>query len=537
MAAAANTDADGTITVTVLPAPGTTPGNESEYFIVSFAGTGMLNLQGWTVSDTLASVVLRHAFGSVTLTNGQSYKVCGNTALGTDCDATVNSGGNTIWNNTGDTLQLKDELNETVLNVTWGAATSDTEYSNFVAVDYAPSPVPTLLITAPAYDNDYISGDSQGNYVFTAEYANITLIDEFYQWKIYEGICDSSNAAIFGNVDTRNDSSNFSNNIFTASVNISSLAPGNYCFYVDPTDDDDPDLRKGREFSIYGYNLPSDYIEGYKWNDRNGNGMWDKDEEGLAGWTIVLTHGEDTFSTVTNENGHYSYDVTPGTWIVSEVAQTGWQQTGLIDSSAQDQAFNPSKTTCEFNVGLVTLPDVEVTFSAFAIDNYQVFDEQYDFQPSEVTTPYICDFGNQQVESEEEITVERSSGKTSGTRLGERPAPAGQVLGATTSGKVAPTCGRYLFDYMRAGMVTYAKEVIKLQTFLSGQGLYTPTTGIFDDTTTANVRLFQAKHMSEILTPWGINEPTGYVYKTTRWKINNIICPGSEDFPNLEETF
>ena len=63
VALAANVDAVGDITVTVLPNPGDVLGNQSEYFIVSFAGSGTLNLDGWTVSDTLASENIRHTFG------------------------------------------------------------------------------------------------------------------------------------------------------------------------------------------------------------------------------------------------------------------------------------------------------------------------------------------------------------------------------------------------------------------------------------------------------------------------------------------
>lgn len=38
------------------------------------------------------------------------------------------------------------------------------------------------------------------------------------------------------------------------------------------------------------------------------------------------------------------------------------------------------------------------------------------------------------------------------------------------------------------------------------------------------VKRFQVKYASEILTPWGIKNPTGYVYRTTTEKINEIYC-------------
>jgi hypothetical protein len=83
-------------------------------------------------------------------------------------------------------------------------------------------------------------------------------------------------------------------------------------------------------------------------------------------------------------------------------------------------------------------------------------------------------------------------------------------------------------------------QVLKLQVFLNLQGYVTPLTGIFGTTTEANVKLFQTKYFDEIIKPWferGIvphNRPTGFVYKTTRWKINDIMCPGIEPYPSFE---
>ncbi len=120
---------------------------------------------------------------------------------------------------------------------------------------------------------------------------------------------------------------------------------------------------------------------------------------------------------------------------------------------------------------------------------------------------------------------------TTGTRV-ERP--RGQVLGASTS------CSLYLTDYLRQDLENDPWQVTKLQVFLTLQGFYTPLTRVFDATTKSNVKLFQAKHYEDVLKPWyesGIvshDLPTGYVYKTTQWKINDIMCPGIAPFPDLE---
>ena len=48
--------------------------------------------------------------------------------------------------------------------------------------------------------------------------------------------------------------------------------------------------------------------------------------------------------------------------------------------------------------------------------------------------------------------------------------------------------------------------------------------GLYDAATIRAVKTFQNKHKDEILTPWGLSEGTGVVYKTTLAKINNIKC-------------
>lgn len=61
-----------------------------------------------------------------------------------------------------------------------------------------------------------------------------------------------------------------------------------------------------------GWLSPAAEVQGYKWEDLNGNGEWDQDEPGMSGVTIyvdlsqddVLDEGEP--STVTDENGWYS---------------------------------------------------------------------------------------------------------------------------------------------------------------------------------------------------------------------------------------
>jgi uncharacterized protein (DUF2141 family) len=70
-------------------------------------------------------------------------------------------------------------------------------------------------------------------------------------------------------------------------------------------------------------------ISGTIFEDKNGNGHFDKGEGGLAGWTIQLVKPDGTITTTTGGNdGKYSFiNLSPGNYKVSEVQQTGWQQT------------------------------------------------------------------------------------------------------------------------------------------------------------------------------------------------------------------
>ena len=242
-------------------------------------------------------------------------------------------------------------------------------------------------------------------------------------------------------------------------------------------------------------------VTGFKFEDVNGDGVWSTTtESGLANWTITLSNGSTTATTTTDEIGFYSFSFNePGTWTVAEVQQESWTQTA------------PSGDVCTAEFG---------------------FEEV-------ATTSLRCDFGNTQIEvitePDEEITS--SGGGGGGVRRSAESGPVGQVLGAATT--AAEQCGLYLTEYMRQGLVNDAFEVIKLQLFLNWNGYPTPITGEFDDATDASVRAFQLANSADVLLPWleaGLtfdSNPTGYVFKTTKWKINDIVCPGIEEFPEL----
>jgi peptidoglycan hydrolase-like protein with peptidoglycan-binding domain len=68
-------------------------------------------------------------------------------------------------------------------------------------------------------------------------------------------------------------------------------------------------------------------------------------------------------------------------------------------------------------------------------------------------------------------------------------------------------------------------EVKKLQQFLNDEiGSKLPITGYFGPLTNAAVKKFQSMHSGEVLMPWNLDTPTGFVFKTTKRWINLRHC-------------
>lgn len=144
-----------------------------------------------------------------------------------------------------------------------------------------------------------------------------------------------------------------------------------------------------------------------------------------------------------------------------------------------------------------------------------------------------CTFHNTKTTDNTPTTTNGTTGSGGGKKHSNG---GGEVLGAST-------CSPLLTDYLKFGWKNNTDQVSKLQQFLNEHlGLTLPTTGFFGQTTFNAVKQFQKQYGNDVLHPWiglpgsgisGDNTPTGFVYQTTRWKINNIFCPGSEAFPTV----
>jgi len=84
-------------------------------------------------------------------------------------------------------------------------------------------------------------------------------------------------------------------------------------------------IGESKTCTITNSDLPGS-ISGYKFEDVNGNGVWDNGEPALENWTINLNDDED--SDTTDVNGYYEFTgLSAGAYDVTETQQNGWMQT------------------------------------------------------------------------------------------------------------------------------------------------------------------------------------------------------------------
>lgn len=102
-----------------------------------------------------------------------------------------------------------------------------------------------LAITAPEMD-EVVSGE----YTFTAEYTDEDG-DDTVQWAVRAGSCEPGAETLFGNVADLETPYEWDGEMFSATIDTSSLEAGDYCFVVNPTEDDgDTDLRAAVMFTV-----------------------------------------------------------------------------------------------------------------------------------------------------------------------------------------------------------------------------------------------------------------------------------------------
>ncbi len=131
--------------------------------------------------------------------------------------------------------------------------------------------------------------------------------------------------------------------------------------------------------------------------------------------------------------------------------------------------------------------------------------------------------------------------------VADRSGSTGEVVGkevfyaierGEVKGEIAPMpapepCS-YLLEYIKLGRNNNSVEVEKLERFLNEfEEEILPVNGIYEKIDFDAVSRFQEKYMSAVLSPWSHNRATGYVYITTKKKINEIYC--GREFPLTEQ--
>ncbi len=106
------------------------------------------------------------------------------------------------------------------------------------------------------------------------------------------------------------------------------------------------------------------------------------------------------------------------------------------------------------------------------------------------------------------------------------PEPAAAPI-EVAQAEPAPTCAAYLTKFIKFDTPNDPKEVQKLKRFLDEyeNANITDFSGTYDEVTMNAVKTFQNKYSKDVLEgPWGIAQATGYVYKSTLAKINELYC-------------
>ena len=117
---------------------------------------------------------------------------------------------------------------------------------------------------------------------------------------------------------------------------------------------------------------------------------------------------------------------------------------------------------------------------------------------------------------------------TSGAVLGE----ATTTTDAGTSTPESTSCDMYVTAFLKFDTQNDPEQVMHLQHVLKYfEGANVEENGVFGTSTLDAVNAFQTKYASEILAPWNIAKSTGYVYLTTRKKLNEVYCDHGVTFP------
>ncbi len=236
---------------------------------------------------------------------------------------------------------------------------------------------------------------------------------------------------------------------------------------------------------------------------------------------------EDYVLTTVDKTATESVELQPGTYNVTENVPEGWDLDGVsceYDGESEGYVIANGKTIYIEAGDTVTCTFVNEQEESDVTPTTTQCNDSTD-NDGDGLNNYPADPGCSSSEDNDETNSGGggSNGPISGTSFG---GPVGQVAGASTSLPELPAgCDALIHTYMRKGKKNDAAEVKLLQTFLNthmNAGL--PVSGVFGSMTDKAVRAFQQKYAEQVLTPWGLNAPTGFVYRTTQRWVNLMHC-------------
>ncbi len=209
------------------------------------------------------------------------------------------------------------------------------------------------------------------------------------------------------------------------------------------TDSSDPETLTSGENDTTGNdfgNFKKFCISGYKWDDTDGDGVWDTGELGIAGWTINLDKDNDgtiDATATTDATGKYKFGgLGPGEYKVTEENQTGWSPTFGGDGYV---IVGQSGTNVKGRSGYAETPNFGNTepkdpgqglTPGFWKNHPAIFLQETGLDPNSTITDYEWLFG---------VDVTGSPGKYSPDptllqALGAKGGGEGALLRATTAG-------------------------------------------------------------------------------------------------------
>lgn len=285
---------------------------------------------------------------------------------------------------------------------------------------------------------------------------------------------------------------------------------------ADPSTVEDPYVNEGRAY-VSVYTLGDTHVNFY-----NSNGgsitiikqLAEGDESGESfGFTFSDGEINSPFALVAGASTTFD-NLNDGYYGVEEIVPQGWDLASLTCTGEQGEDW--------FNDVGENGPesDVEILISG----------------GNDIVCTFVNDEPNEGGDDDNDDDNDDDDDGRSGSHRGGGSGGSGDGIVAGASTSFCP----FLRDYQHINMQNDPSEVNKAKAFFNSYlGTSLVLDGIFDQAMFDAVWQFQSMFQIDVLNTWseefpGVldNRPTGYLYQTTKWKINSIMCPGYEAFPD-----